>query len=69
MTTAMVTNILIGIVIALITFLGKELVKRLDRFEKIVQGILMSDVAVSKDLEKLKDDVKDHETRISNLEK
>ena len=69
MTTAMVTNILIGIVIALITFLGKELVKRLDRFEKIVQGILMSDVAVSKDLEKLKEDVKDHETRISNLEK
>lgn len=69
MTTAMVTNILIGIVIALITFLGKELVKRLDRFEKIVQGILMSDVAVSKDLEKLKDDVKDHEERISNLEK
>jgi cell division protein FtsB len=69
MTTAMVTNILIGIVIALITFLGKELVKRLDRFEKIVQGILMSDVAVSKDLEKLKDDVKDHEQRISNLEK
>jgi cell division protein FtsB len=69
MTTAMVTNILIGIVIALITFLGKELVKRLDRFEKIVQGILMSDVAVSKDLEQLKEDVKDHETRISNLEK
>jgi hypothetical protein len=69
MTTAMVTNILIGIVIALITFLGKELVKRLDRFEKIVQGILMSDVAVSKDLEKLKEDVKDHEQRISNLEK
>jgi hypothetical protein len=69
MTTAMVTNILIGIVIALITFLGKELVKRLDRFEKIVQGILMSDVAVSKDLEQLKEDVKDHETRISQLEK
>jgi hypothetical protein len=69
MTTAMVTNVLIAIVIALIGFVSKELVKRLDRFEKIVQGILMSDVAVSKDLEKLKDDVKDHETRISNLEK
>jgi cell division protein FtsB len=69
MTTAMITNVLIGIVIALIGFLGKELVKRLDRFEKIVQGILMSDVAVSKDLEKLKEDVKDHEDRISKLEK
>jgi cell division protein FtsB len=65
----MITNVLIGIVIALIGFLGKELVKRLDRFEKIVQGILMSDVAVSKDLEKLKEDVKDHEDRISKLEK
>jgi hypothetical protein len=69
MSTAMITNVLIGIVIALIGFLGKELVKRLDRFEKIVQGILMSDVAVSKDLEKLKEDVKDHENRISKLEK
>lgn len=69
MTTAMMTNVLIGIVIALITFVSKELVKRLDRFEKIVQGILMSDVAVGKDLDKLKEDVKDHEVRISNLEK
>jgi hypothetical protein len=69
MTTAMVTNVLIAIVIALIGFVSKELVKRLDRFEKIVQGILMSDVAVSKDLEQLKEDVKDHEQRISQLEK
>jgi hypothetical protein len=69
MTTAMVTNVLIAIVIALIGFVSKELVKRLDRFEKIVQGILMSDVAVSKDLEQLKEDVKDHENRISQLEK
>jgi|688.fasta_scaffold03337_22 hypothetical protein len=69
MTTAMLTNVLIAIVIALIGFVSKEMVKRLDRFEKIVQGILMSDVAVSKDLEKLKEDVKDHESRISNLEK
>lgn len=69
MTTAMMTNVLIGVVIALIGFVSKELVKRLDRFEKIVQGILMSDVAVSKDLEQLKEDVKDHENRISQLEK
>lgn len=69
MSTAMVTNVLIAIVIALIGFVSKELVKRLDRFEKIVQGILMSDVAVSKDLEQLKEDVKDHENRISQLEK
>jgi len=69
MTTAMMTNVLIGVVIALIGFVSKELVKRLDRFEKIVQGILMSDVAVSKDLEQIKENVKDHEHRISQLEK
>jgi hypothetical protein len=69
MTTAMMTNVLITIVIALIGFVSNQFIKRLDRFEKIVQGILMSDVAVSKDLEQLKSDVKDHETRISQLEK
>lgn len=68
MTTAMLTNVLVGIVIALIGFVSKELIKRLDRFEKIVQDILLSDVAMSKDLEKIKDDINDHETRISKLE-
>ena len=69
MTTAMLTNFLLTIVIALIGFVSNQFIKRLDRFEKIVQGILMSDVAVGKDIEQLKIDVSDHETRISNLEK
>jgi hypothetical protein len=69
MDAAMMTNVLITIVIALIGFVSNQFIKRLDRFEKIVQGILMSDVAVSKDLDQLKEDVKDHETRISQLEK
>jgi hypothetical protein len=69
MTTAMLTNFLLTIVIALIGFVSNQFIKRLDRFEKIVQGILMSDVAVGKDIEQLKIDVSDHETRISKLEK
>lgn len=69
MTTAMMTNFLITIVIALIGYVSNQFIKRLDRFERIVQGILMSDVAVSKDIEQIKENVKDHETRISNLEK
>lgn len=69
MTTAMMTNFLITIVIALIGYVSNQFIKRLDRFEKIVQGILMSDVAVSKDIEQIKSDVKDHENRISQLEK
>jgi len=69
MTTAMLTNFLLTIVIALIGFVSNQFIKRLDRFEKIVQGILMSDVAIGKDIEQLKIDVSNHETRISNLEK
>lgn len=69
MTTAMMTNFLITIVIALIGYVSNQFIKRLDRFERIVQGILMSDVAVSKDIEQIKEDVKDHEIRISQLEK
>jgi len=69
MTTAMLTNFLLTIVIALIGFVSNQFIKRLDRFERIVQGILMSDVAVNKDIDQLKSDVKDHETRISQLEK
>jgi hypothetical protein len=69
MTTAMMTNFLITIVIALIGYVSNQFIKRLDRFERIVQGILMSDVAVNKDLEQLKSDVKDHENRITQLEK
>lgn len=69
MDAVMITNVLIGIVIALIGFVSNQVVKRLDRFERIVQGILMSDVAVNKDIEQLKEDVKDHEQRISQLEK
>jgi hypothetical protein len=69
MTTAMMTNVLITIVIALIGFVSNQVIKRLERFEKIVQNILMSDVAVSKDIEQIKIDLTDHENRISNLEK
>lgn len=69
MTNVMLTNFLLTIVIALIGFVSNQFIKRLDRFEKIVQNILMSDVAVGKDIEQLKNDVKDHENRISNLEK
>lgn len=69
MTTAMLTNFLLTIVIALIGFVSNQFIKRLDRFERIVQGILMSDVAVNKDIDQLKSDVKNHEIRISNLEK
>lgn len=68
MTSVTITNILIGIVIGLISWLANRLILKLDKFEKTVEGILMSDVANKKDIEVIKADVQDHEIRISKLE-
>ena len=68
MTSVQVTNLLISILIALISWLAKRLIDKIDKFEKTVQDILMSDVINKKEIEDLKDDVKDHEIRISKLE-
>lgn len=68
MNNADLTNLLIGIVISLIIFVAKLFIDKLNRFEKIVQSILLSDVGLKKDIENIKDDLKDHETRISKLE-
>lgn len=68
MSTPDLTNLLIGIVIGLIVFVSKMFISRLDRFEKIVQSILLSDVSMKKDIEKMADEIKDHEIRISKLE-
>lgn len=68
MDASQLTNVLITIVIALITYVSKRMIDRLDKFEKTVQDILISDVINKKDIETLKADVEDHEIRISKLE-
>lgn len=68
MSNADLTNLLIGIVISLIIFVAKLFIDKMNRFEKIVQSILLSDVGLKKDIENIKDDLKDHEIRISKLE-
>jgi hypothetical protein len=68
MNTADLTNLLIGIVISLIIFVAKLFIQKLDKFEKIVETILLSDVGMKKDIENIKEDLKDHETRIQKLE-
>jgi len=68
MNNADLTNLLIGIVISLIIFVAKLFIQKLDKFERIVQSILLSDVGLKKDIEIIKDDLKDHEIRISKLE-
>ena len=62
------TNILIGLLIAVIGYVWQRFEKRMDKFERYVQNILMSDVSHQKDIDRLKEDVKDHETRITKLE-
>jgi len=68
MSNADLTNLLIGIVISLIIYVSKIFISKLENFEKIVQSILLSDVAMKKDIEKINEDLKDHETRIQKLE-
>jgi hypothetical protein len=68
MNNADLTNLLIGIVISLIIFVAKLFIQKLDKFERIVQSILLSDVGLKKDIEVIKEDLKDHETRIQKLE-
>jgi len=69
MTPQELTNILIGLLIAIIGYIGKMLIGKIVKFEQTVQNILLSDVSNKKDIERLKDDVSDHEVRIVRLEK
>lgn len=68
MTSVQITNLLITILIGMITFLAKRLIGKIDKFEKTVENILLSDLSNKKDIENLKEDVKDHAIRIYKLE-
>ena len=63
------TNILIVALIGIIGFIGKKMISKIDRFEKVVQEILLNDVADRKDIEYMKDSLDNHEVRITKLEK
>lgn len=68
MTSQELTNLLIAIVIGLISYVSKRLIDKIDKFEKVVQDILMSDVSMKKDIDGIKEDIIDHENRIKELE-
>jgi hypothetical protein len=69
MTTAMITNFLMMAIFSLVAFVSNIFIRKMDRFEKKIEQILMSDVAISKDIEVIKSDIDNHEIRITNLEK
>jgi hypothetical protein len=68
MDNAQLTNVLMTCILGLIAFVSNIFIKKMDRFEKKIEQILMSDVAMNKDIEVIKSDINDHEIRITNLE-
>jgi hypothetical protein len=69
MTTAVITNFLMTAIFGLVAFVSNIFLRKMDRFEKKIEQILMSDVAINKDIEVIKSDIDNHEIRITNLEK
>ena len=68
MDNAQLTNVLMTAIFGLIAFVSNIFLKKIDRFEKKIEEILMSDVAINKDIDMIKSDIDNHETRIINLE-
>lgn len=68
MNNVQLTNILMTAIFGLVAFVSKIFLTKMDRFDKKIERILMSDVALNKDVENIKDDIKDHEVRITKLE-
>jgi len=64
----MITNILLSFLIALLSFMGKAMYDKIEKLIVEIRQIMLNDVANAKDIEILKDSVKDHEHRLSNLE-
>jgi hypothetical protein len=64
-----VTNLLLVVLIGLIGWIGKIFYEKMEKFGQAIQDILLSDVDMKKDIERNTDDIKDHEVRITTLEK
>jgi low affinity Fe/Cu permease len=69
MDNAQLTNVLMTAIFALVAFVSNIFIRKIDRFEKKIEQILLSDVAINKDIEVMKTDIDNHEERITNLEK
>ena len=63
------TNLLLVTLIALFGAISKIFYNKLEDLVRRIEQILLSDVSQKKDIEGIKDDIADHETRITSLEK
>ena len=68
MDNAQLTNVLMTAIFALVAFVSNIFLKKIDKFEKKMEEILMSNVGINKDIDMIKSDIDNHETRITNLE-
>jgi len=68
MTSGELTNLLIIILISLVGFIANLFVKKIERFERTIQNILISDVANKKDINSIQVELDNHERRIIKLE-
>jgi len=68
MDNAQLTNVLMTGILAMIGFVSNIFIKKMDRFEKKMEQILMSNVGINKDIDSIKSDIDNHETRIIHLE-
>jgi len=62
------TNFLICVLIAIIGWYTNRITVKIDELVKTIQDMLINNVAVEKDIETIKGDVDNHETRITSLE-
>lgn len=62
------TNVLISVLIGLLGFIGYNFYVKLDKIEKDIQHAALGHVSMSKDIEKMKEELADHEKRIDKLE-
>jgi len=64
-----ITNFLLTTLIGLLAYIGKVFYDKLGELSNKIESILINDMSVTKDVEFLKDSQRDHESRISELEK
>lgn len=63
------TNLLLVTLITLLGYIGKVFYDKMEDVLRRIEQILLSDVSQKKDIEGIKEDVSNHETRITVLEK
>ena len=63
-----ITNFLICVLIAIIGWYTNRITVKIDELVKTIQDMLITNMAVEKDIETIKDNVEEHEKRITKLE-